>query len=95
MVNRNKFPKAGINMSVVLSDTAVRLDLKRSSPAFQGVVLDWLRTWTCLNGPKFEAEISVVDHFCGTDAIYFALNTLQKLIFPCGEDWMRWNEIES
>lgn len=44
--------------------------------------------------PKFEAEIGVVDQFCGTDIIYFALNALLKLIFPYREDWMRWNEIE-
>lgn len=30
----------------------------------------------CLHGVKFEAEICVVDEFCGTDIIYFALNTL-------------------
>lgn len=43
-VNRNKSLKACIKMSVVLSDTAGRLDLKRISPAFQGIVLHWLRS---------------------------------------------------
>lgn len=43
VVNRNKSLKACIKMSVVLSNTAVRLDLKRSFPAFLGVVLGWLR----------------------------------------------------
>lgn len=30
----------------------------------------------CLHGLKFRTEIVVVDQFCGTDVIYFALNTL-------------------
>lgn len=76
VVNRSKSLKACIKMSVMLSDTAVRLDLKRSSSAFQEVVLGWLRNWMSLHGLKFEAEICVVDPFCGTDVIYFALNTL-------------------
>lgn len=39
----------------------------------------------CLHGLKFKAEIVVVDQFCGTDIIYFALNTLRKLMFPAYE----------
>lgn len=77
MVNNSESLKARIKMSVMLSNAAVRLDLKRSSTAFhQEVVLDWLRNWMCLHRLKFEAEICVVDQFCGTDVIYFALNTL-------------------
>lgn len=30
----------------------------------------------CLHGLKFEAEVGVVDQFCGTDVIYFHPNTL-------------------
>lgn len=80
-------------MSVVLSDTVGRLDLKRIFPAFQGVVLHWLRSWMCLHGLKFRTEIVVVDQFCGTDVIYFALNTLWKLIFPCIWGGMRLSHI--
>lgn len=81
-------------MSVMLSDTAVRLDLKRSSPVFQGVVLGWLRNWTCLCGPKFKAEIGVVDQFCRTDVIFF-LQILSKPPLSLPGGLYKVNETES
>ena len=64
----------------------------------RGLGLRWLRSWSCLHRPQSSSGTKVqswtqyfFDWFCRTE-IFFFLCTLQKRVFPCSEDFMRWFE---